>query len=45
MAGILGLLTGSVAMFASTGTVMIGADIYTGEIRPSQGQRQQGHGD
>jgi hypothetical protein len=45
VAGILGLVTGSVAVFVIAGAAMIGAVLCTGEIRPRQGGRQQRRGD
>jgi hypothetical protein len=43
VAGILGLATGSVAVFVIAGAALIGAALYTGEIRPrSGGPRQDG---
>jgi hypothetical protein len=39
MAGILGLATGSVAVFMIAGAVLIAAAICTGEIRPRRGGR------
>ena len=39
LAGLLGLATGSVAVFVIAGAVMIGASVCTGEIR-GKGKRQ-----
>jgi hypothetical protein len=39
VAGLLGLATGSVAVFVIAVAVMIGASIYTGEIRGKRDQR------
>ena len=39
LAGLLGLATGSVAVFVIVGVVMISASVYTGEIRGKGGRR------
>jgi hypothetical protein len=39
MAGLLGLMTGSWAVFAVAGAVLIGAAIHSGEIRGKGGRR------
>jgi hypothetical protein len=39
LAGLLGLATGSVAVFVIAGAVMIGASVDTGEIRGKSGRR------
>ncbi len=44
-AGILGLLTGSMAVFVIASAAMIGAALYADEIRPGQRRRQQHRGD
>ncbi len=43
-AGILGLLTGSVAVFLIASAALLGASLFTGEIRPHQGRRRQRRG-
>ena len=40
LAGLLGLATGSMAVFVVAGAVMIGAAIYTGDIRGGKGRRR-----
>ena len=40
-AGILGLATGSLAVFVIASAALIGDALFTGKIRPQQGRRQQ----
>ena len=40
VAGFLGLVTGSMAVFVIAGAVMIGASIYAGDVRPGGRRRR-----
>ena len=40
VAGAIGVVAGSWLVFVVTGAVLIGASIYSGDIRPSRGRRR-----
>ena len=40
LAGLLGVMSGSFAVFVIASAVMIGASVYAGEIRPGRGGRR-----